>query len=76
MTKSLVWLVLTVKGNQKPLQQAFDDIFDLSDLQNESESENKNENTYGTQEQSHGRSEMRLHKASHDIDALGDIALE
>jgi hypothetical protein len=38
--------------------------------------QNENENTYGTQEQSHGRSETRLHKVSHDIDALGDIALE
>jgi predicted transposase YbfD/YdcC len=36
----------------------------------------QNENTYGTQEQSHRRSETRLHKVSHDIDALGDIALE
>lgn len=40
--------LLAVKGNQKRLEQAFDDIFDLSDLQNE------NDNTYGTQEQSHG----------------------
>jgi hypothetical protein len=69
-------LVLEVKGNQKRLEQAFDDIFDLSDLQNENENENENENTYGTQEQSRGRSETRLHKDSHDIDALGDIALE
>ena len=63
-------MVLEVKGNQKRLEQAFDDIFDLSDLQNE------NENTYGTQGQSHGRSETRLHKVSHDIYALGAIALE
>jgi predicted transposase YbfD/YdcC len=69
-----VSLVLEVKGNQKGLEQAFDDIFISSNLQNESK--NKNENTYGTQEQSHGRSETRLHKVSHDIDALGDIALE
>lgn len=40
------------------------------------QNENENENTYGTQEQSHGRSETRLHKISHDIDALGGIALE
>ncbi len=60
--------LLAVKGNQKRLEQAFDDIFDLGDLQSE--------NTYGTQEQSHGRLETRLHKVSHDIDALGDIALE
>jgi predicted transposase YbfD/YdcC len=39
--------LLVVKCNQKRLEQAFDDIFDLSDLQNE--------NTYGVQEQSHGR---------------------
>ena len=62
--------LLAVKGNQKRLEQAFDDIFDLSDLQK------KSDNTYGTQEQSHGRFETRLHKVSHDIDALGDIGLE
>jgi hypothetical protein len=38
--------------------------------------QNENENTCGTQEQSYGRSETRLHKVSHSIDALGDIALE
>ena len=38
------------------LEQAFDDIFGLSDFQNE----NENEKVYGTQEQSHGRSETRL----------------
>jgi hypothetical protein len=32
--------------------------------------------TYGTHQQSHGGSETRLHKVSHDIDALGAIALE
>jgi hypothetical protein len=40
------------------------------------QNENKNENTCGTQEQSHGRSETRLHKVSHVIVALGVIALE
>jgi hypothetical protein len=40
------------------------------------QNKNENENTYGIQEKSHGRSETRLHKVSHDIDALGDIALE
>jgi hypothetical protein len=55
-----------VKGNQKRFEKAYDVIFDLSDLQNE----NENENTYGTQEQSHGRSETRLHKVSHNIDTL------
>jgi hypothetical protein len=38
--------------------------------------QNENENTYGIQEQSHERSETRLHKVSHNIDALGDLALE
>ena len=59
-----MWSVLEVKGNKKGLEQGFDDIFDLSDLQNE------NLNTYGTQEQSHGRSATRLHKVSYDILAL------
>ena len=62
--------LLAVKGNQKRLEQAFYDIFDLSDLQNE------NENTYGIQEQSHERLETRLHKVSNNIDALDDIAFE
>jgi predicted transposase YbfD/YdcC len=63
-------VLLAVKHNQKRLEQAFDDIFDLSDLQNE------REKTYSIQEKLHGRSESRLHKVRHDIDALGDIALE
>jgi hypothetical protein len=69
-----VTLVLEVKGNLKRLEQAFNDIFISSNLQNESK--NKNENTYGTQEQPDGRSETRLYKLSHDINASGDIALE
>jgi predicted transposase YbfD/YdcC len=38
--------------------------------------ENETDNTYGTQEQAHGRSETQLHKVIHDMIALGDIALE
>ena len=62
--------LLAVKGNQKRLEQAFDNIFSLSDLQSESG------DTYSTKEKSHGREETRLHKVSHGIDALGDIAFE
>jgi predicted transposase YbfD/YdcC len=62
--------LLAVKGNQKRLEQAFDNIFDLKDLQDSLD------NTYATQEMSRGRLETRLHKVSHDINALGDLAFE
>ena len=63
--------LLAVKGNQKRLEQKFDDIFDVSDFQADDES-----NCYASQNKSHGRLETRLHKVSHDINLLDDIALE
>jgi predicted transposase YbfD/YdcC len=60
--------LLAVKGNQKHLEQEFDNIFDLIDLQNEKK------NTYVIQEQLHGRSETRLHKLNHNCDDFGDFA--
>ena len=63
--------LLAVKGNQKRLEQKFNEIFDIGDFQ-----ANDDSNCYGTQNKGHGRLETRLHKVNHDVKLLADIAFE
>ncbi|PMM04234.1 transposase [Vibrio breoganii] len=62
--------LLAVKGNQGRLEQAFDNYFDMSMLQNH------DGDSYCTQEKSRGRQEARLALTNKDLSVLGDVELE
>jgi hypothetical protein len=62
--------LLAVKGNQGRLEQAFDEYFDMSMLQNYSG------DTFSTQEKSRGRIETRMAFVNADLSVLGDIAYD
>ncbi len=62
--------LLAVKGNQGRLEQAFNDYFDMSMLQNH------DGDSYSTQEKSRGRQETRLALTNTDLSVLGDVGLE
>lgn len=62
--------LLAVKGNQGRLEQAFDNYFDMSMLQNH------DGDSYSTQEKSRGRQETRLVLTNTDLSVLGDVGLE
>ncbi|EIV0336582.1 ISAs1 family transposase [Vibrio cholerae] len=62
--------LLAVKGNQRMLEQAFDDYFRMDMLQDFDGS------SYSTQEKSHGRIETRVALVNRDLSVLGDIEHE
>lgn len=62
--------LLAVKGEQGRLEQAFNDYFDMSMLQNH------DGDSYSTQEKSRGRQETRLALTNIDLSVLGDVGLE
>lgn len=62
--------LLAVKGNQGRLEQAFDNYFDMSMLQNH------DGDSYSTLEKSRGRQETRLALTNKDLSVLGDIEFE
>lgn len=62
--------LLAVKGNQKALENALNQVFHSGMLQQ------FDGDQYVTQEKGHGRLETRLSLVEHDMSLLGDIALE
>ncbi|MCG6222954.1 ISAs1 family transposase, partial [Vibrio diabolicus] len=62
--------LLAVKGNQGRLEQAFDNYFEMSMLQNH------DGDSYSTQEKSRGRKETRLALTNKDLSVLGDVEFE
>ncbi|PMN96656.1 transposase [Vibrio sp. 10N.222.55.C12] len=62
--------LLAVKGNQGRLEQAFNNYFDMSMLQNH------DGDSYSTQEKSRGRQETRLALTNTDLSVLGNVGLE
>ena len=62
--------LLAVKGNQKRLETALDNIFNIAKMDADKE------NAYAVQGKVHGHLETQLHMVSHDVEQLGGIALK